>query len=112
MTDILLTFDFIATISYCNHARWFAETSSSFQFDTALCPDLVNPDNGMVIMTGNMQGNVSTFICNPGYELVGAETLTCQDDGQWSAPPPVCQIIGIKNSNHSATLCIIFTTDL
>ena len=68
-------------------------------------PDLVNPDNGMVMMTGNMQGDISTFICNSGYELVGNETLTCQDDGQWSALPPVCQL-GKKN-NHSTTLSII-----
>ena len=62
----------------------------------------------MVMMTGNMQGNISTFICNSGYELVGNETLTCQDDGQWSVLPPVCQLqLGKKKNNHSATLSII-----
>ena len=61
----------------------------------------------MVMMTGKLEGNISTFICNPGYELVGNETLTCQDDGQWSPLPPVCEP-GMKNSNHSATLSVIF----
>ena len=67
----------------------------------------MNPDNGIVMMTGYMEGNISTFICNPGYELVGNETLTCQDDGQWSPLLPVC-VPGMKNSNHSATLTVIF----
>ena len=60
------------------------------------CRHLIDPTNGTVMMTGNLEGDTATFTCSPGFELVGAETVTCQDDGQWSVPPPVCQIIGMK----------------
>ena len=60
------------------------------------CRDPIEPTNGTVMITGNLEGDTAIFTCNPGFELVGTETLTCQDDGEWSAPPPVCQIIGMK----------------
>ena len=60
----------------------------------ALCPDLMDPANGKVTISGNSDGDSATYSCDPGYELVGTETVICQSDGQWSDPPPVCQIIG------------------
>ena len=63
----------------------------------ALCPDLKDPDNGkLVIMTGTLLGDTAGFICNSGFELMGSETVTCQDDGQWSDSAPTCQIIGTR----------------
>lgn len=29
--------------------------------------------------------------CEPGYELLGSDILTCQWDLSWSAAPPACQ---------------------
>ena len=64
---------------------------------TTVCPDLPNPANGMVTISGNSDGDTATYTCDQGYELVGAETLTCQSIGaQWSDPPPVCQLVGKK----------------
>ena len=55
----------------------------------------MDPVNGMVMMTGNSIGDTATYSCNQGYELVGAEILTCQSIGaQWSDSPPECKIIG------------------
>ena len=62
---------------------------------TAVCPDMLNPANGIMIMTGTAVGDTATYTCDPGHELVGAPTLTCLGDGQWSDPPPVCQFIGM-----------------
>ena len=62
---------------------------------TALCPDLSDPANGMVSMTANSVGDTATFTCDAGYELNGADVLTCQSDGTWDNPPPTCESIGI-----------------
>ena len=63
-----------------------------------VCPRLTDPDNGfLVIMTGVSEGDVASFYCNFGYELVDSEAtkLTCRN-GQWSAPPPVCESFGMR----------------
>ena len=54
------------------------------------CPDLVDPVNGMVTMTGNSEDDTATYSCDDGYGLVGVDMVTCEDDGQWSDPPPIC----------------------
>ena len=57
----------------------------------------MDPVNGMVMMTGNSMGDIATYTCDQGYELVGAELLTCQSIGaQWSDSPPECKITGKK----------------
>ena len=58
------------------------------------CPDLANPDNGMVGTTGNTGGDTATYTCGPGFRLVGEEMLTCLTVGaEWSGPVPECQRI-------------------
>ena len=54
------------------------------------CPDLENPANGAVPVDGMNPGDTATYTCISGYELVGADTLTCGSDGMWSPEPPVC----------------------
>ena len=56
-----------------------------------MCLNLVNPANGMVVVTGNSVGDTATYTCDPGFELEGAPTRTCQSDGTWSGIPPVCE---------------------
>ena len=49
----------------------------------------------MVTISGNLVGETATYMCDQGYELVGAETLTCLSIGaQWSDSPPECHFIG------------------
>ncbi|XP_019633411.1 PREDICTED: uncharacterized protein LOC109476834 [Branchiostoma belcheri] len=55
----------------------------------AQCPPLTAPDNGR--KTGdNFYQDVVTFLCDPGYELVGLSSLTCQADRTWSGNVPTC----------------------
>ena len=56
-----------------------------------LCPDLMAPKNGKVAVNGTTPEDTAIHSCDMGFVLEGAETLTCGDDGVWSAGPPVCR---------------------
>ena len=56
-----------------------------------MCPNLVNPANGMVVVAGMSVGDIATYTCDPGFELEGVTTQTCQSDGTWSGIPPWCE---------------------
>ena len=55
------------------------------------CGTLTNPSNGQVNTTGTTLGQTATYSCNPGYNLVGGSTRTCQATGSWSGSVPTCQ---------------------
>ena len=57
----------------------------------ALCPALTNPDNGMVMWDTLAPGGVATYICDPGFILVGDSTRICGSDGTWSGMAPTCE---------------------
>uniref|UniRef100_A0A8D0GUQ7 Seizure related 6 homolog like 2 n=1 Tax=Sphenodon punctatus TaxID=8508 RepID=A0A8D0GUQ7_SPHPU len=40
-----------------------------------------------------IRGTVVTYQCEPGYDIVGSDILTCQWDLSWSNSPPSCQKI-------------------
>ena len=62
-----------------------------------MCPGLVDPANGRMTVTGNLPGDTATYTCDPGYNLVGIQNLTCGDNGLWSGSPPFCQgAVGMK----------------
>ncbi|XP_078582468.1 uncharacterized protein LOC144865525 [Branchiostoma floridae x Branchiostoma japonicum] len=53
------------------------------------CPLLAAPDNGQ--QSGeNYYQDVLTFWCDPGYEMVGLPSLTCQADRTWTGDVPTC----------------------
>ena len=54
------------------------------------CPNVSEPANGEVLLSGLSVGDTATFTCNTGYELVGEQTITCQNNGTLSNSPPVC----------------------
>ena len=67
-----------------------------------MCPVLGSPANGGVSVTGNSPGDTATYTCDVGYNLVGAQNLTCGDNGMWSASPPFCQgAVGMKTVVHT-----------
>ena len=62
---------------------------------TALCPDPVDPMNGMVTFTGMSVNDNATYSCNVGFELVGSATVTCTqmdvNSAGFSPVPPECR---------------------
>ena len=61
----------------------------------------MDPVNGTVMMTGNSVGDTATYSCDDGFALSGVEMVTCQDNGQWSDPPPIC----VANRECICTIC-------
>ncbi|CAI8033447.1 CUB and sushi domain-containing protein 1, partial [Geodia barretti] len=61
----------------------------------AICHSLSDPPNGTVVAQGNCEGDRAAFICNSGFELVGAAIVICQNDGMWNNPQPVCQSLAV-----------------
>ncbi|XP_043951752.1 seizure 6-like protein isoform X4 [Gambusia affinis] len=59
------------------------------------CPDLPEIQNGWKTTShvALVRGARITYQCDPGYDLVGRETLTCQLDLSWSSQPPFCEKI-------------------
>uniref|UniRef100_A0A7N5ZZ89 Seizure related 6 homolog (mouse)-like n=1 Tax=Anabas testudineus TaxID=64144 RepID=A0A7N5ZZ89_ANATE len=57
------------------------------------CPDLPEIQNGWKTTShiALVRGARITYQCDPGYDLVGWETLTCQLDLSWSSQPPFCE---------------------
>lgn len=57
------------------------------------CPDLPEIQNGWKTTShaALVRGTRITYQCDPGYDLVGRETLVCQLDLSWSTQPPFCE---------------------
>ncbi|XP_035682836.1 sushi repeat-containing protein SRPX2-like [Branchiostoma floridae] len=53
------------------------------------CPPLHAPDHGSV-SGGNSYGDVVTYSCETGYDMLGTPSRTCQDSQQWSGNQPYC----------------------
>lgn len=67
------------------------------------CSDLPEIQNGWKTTshTELVRGAKITYQCDPGYDIVGSDTLTCQWDLSWSSDPPFCE----KSECPSAPLC-------
>ncbi|XP_078583892.1 P-selectin-like [Branchiostoma floridae x Branchiostoma japonicum] len=75
-----------ATITCQADRTW---TDSAPSCPPIQCPLLAAPDNGQ--QSGeNYYQDVLTFWCDPGYELVGLPSLTCQADRTWTGNVPTC----------------------
>ncbi|XP_072456201.1 seizure 6-like protein [Notamacropus eugenii] len=59
------------------------------------CSDLPEIQNGWKTTshTELVRGAKITYQCDPGYDIVGSDTLTCQWDLTWSSDPPFCEKI-------------------
>uniref|UniRef100_H3ACQ2 Seizure related 6 homolog like n=1 Tax=Latimeria chalumnae TaxID=7897 RepID=H3ACQ2_LATCH len=59
------------------------------------CTDLPEIQNGWKTTSHIelVRGAKITYQCDPGYDIVGSETLTCQWDLTWSSEPPFCEKI-------------------
>ncbi len=63
-------------------------------FTVNLCPPLSDINNGQLVMTGFLEGNLAIYSCEEGYELQdGAIQRQCQSTnnvGFWSGNEPRC----------------------
>ncbi|TSM28081.1 Seizure 6-like protein [Bagarius yarrelli] len=59
------------------------------------CPDLPEIQNGWKTTSHSalVRGTRITYQCDPGYDLVGRDTLICQLDLSWSTQSPFCEKI-------------------
>ena len=55
-----------------------------------MCPDLTDPANGFVSVTGNSPGDTATYTCEADYDLVGMSERECGADGMWTGEAPMC----------------------
>ena len=55
------------------------------------CPELADPANGQVSLSGRHFQDEASYSCHEGFTLVGVSTLTCQASGRWSGVTPECQ---------------------
>ncbi|XP_078687684.1 fibroblast growth factor receptor-like [Branchiostoma floridae x Branchiostoma belcheri] len=53
------------------------------------CPELPHPTNGNRT-EGHLYGDIVSFSCNEGHELIGSENRTCQINQSWSGVQPIC----------------------
>ncbi len=60
----------------------------------ALCNDPVDIDNSTVTFNGTAMGDVATYTCDFGFELIGDATTTCTlvdtDSAEFQPAPPSC----------------------
>ncbi|XP_035685121.1 beta-2-glycoprotein 1-like [Branchiostoma floridae] len=56
------------------------------------CDHTIGILNGQITaIDGYCSGNDIQFSCDPGYELAGRSSATCQTDGSWDGEIPTCQ---------------------
>ena len=64
----------------------------------------MNPENGLVTINGRTFGSIATYQCDEGFILVGSETRTCQQDGEWSDSQPTCEGQLSRNFCHVCSI--------
>ena len=60
------------------------------------CSDPRTPTNGQHSLSNATNISVVTYTCDVGYTLQGANSRTCQSDGQWSGSVPQCNGMSLK----------------
>ena len=85
--QLVLSLSVISTsqLCYCEHSSPAA----------IFCPEPISPRNGDFVYgtPSHMPhpGSIVLYMCEFGYSLQGNSMLTCQIDGNWSAPMPTCE---------------------
>ena len=77
----------------------------------AECDNLSDPPFGDVSLSGNSIGDVATYVCEPGFELVGQPTRTCEQlnpqTTDWSGEEPVCRRMYAFSLTHKLILIYV-----
>ncbi|XP_052796583.1 sushi, von Willebrand factor type A, EGF and pentraxin domain-containing protein 1-like isoform X2 [Mya arenaria] len=56
------------------------------------CKELPKLVHGQFLRNGTTYESVGVFYCDDGYDLIGDDTVYCQDSGEWNGTTPVCSI--------------------
>ena len=69
-----------------------------FQFPMIENGEILNQDEEVVEITkglyqdkGMAAGEILFYVCDSGYEIIGASDLKCEEDGLFSETPPICR---------------------
>ncbi|KAL7300726.1 hypothetical protein TKK_0006705 [Trichogramma kaykai] len=55
------------------------------------CPELMEIEHGVMVISGRFFGDKANYTCDPGYFIVGLAQRTCRADGRWSGVTPNCK---------------------
>ena len=62
----------------------------TFCLPVANCGTLSHPESGMVVYNVTLYNAVATYICEPGFILIGDKERKCLHSNQWSGETPEC----------------------
>uniref|UniRef100_A0A672V9L6 Sushi repeat-containing protein SRPX2 n=1 Tax=Strigops habroptila TaxID=2489341 RepID=A0A672V9L6_STRHB len=93
-------------IRYTAHDQAYNRASCKFSIRVQVrrCPVLKPPQNGHLSCTsdGNNYGATCEYLCEGGYERVGASLRVCQSTQQWTGSQPLCAPMQINTDVNSA----------
>ncbi|MGH0173419.1 UNVERIFIED_CONTAM: hypothetical protein FKN15_065536 [Acipenser sinensis] len=76
-------------------------TSQSPVCEAVKCHTLEAPQNGSMNCSDFRYNSSCQFSCAEGFDLKGAESLTCRASGQWTGEPPQCEVAISRNKKYS-----------
>lgn len=68
------------------------------------CGNLTDPENGMVRVSGTLEGDTAEYSCIEGYELSENCTRICGPNETWSGEEPTC-ISKPRPTKYKALCC-------
>ena len=86
-----------AIVSYVGHSARMSDITPSVLSTVLRCQKLLPPLNGLIVgECDNSYGSTCRMSCDDGYNLLGAENITCearagQITGYWDNSFPVCK---------------------
>ncbi|KAJ6652261.1 hypothetical protein lerEdw1_012930, partial [Lerista edwardsae] len=81
-------------------------------------PDIANGKHSGIAGKNFTSQMSVTYICDPGYLLVGKASVSCTASGAWSHPLPHCEVVQcqappyIQNGTHSNMEATLFTSGM
>jgi len=76
------------------------------------CPALEKPENGTVACTrsGLVVGDICTFRCDDGFDLIGSATRICLGNQTWSGTEATCVPSKFYLILHKAVVVVVTQT--
>ena len=56
-----------------------------------MCPPLMDPPDGTVVVSGVTIGSNAAYLCDSGFTLSGSGLRLCESGGVWSGSEPLCE---------------------